>query len=175
MAASAAKQANESDADDAKNASANEPPADIDSSSPFSRSGTPRLQEQIPNAYFPDTLIVHDPHGVSMARDDRPYFNDFGWEAQGTDMTDDEEGKIFKARTARRTRQKLQTRLPRSDTSSRPAETKASGEQKAKQKSSRVSTEDDARSHRTAHLHMLPDHRIGVGLRLPPHTPHPRT
>ncbi|TCD61130.1 hypothetical protein EIP91_008995 [Steccherinum ochraceum] len=36
---------------------------------PFSRDGIPKLQENIPVAFFPDTLVVHDPFGVSMGLD----------------------------------------------------------------------------------------------------------
>lgn len=38
--------------------------------------GIPKLQEHLPAEYLPDTLIVHDPDGVTMARDHRSLYAD---------------------------------------------------------------------------------------------------
>ncbi|KAH8079408.1 hypothetical protein BXZ70DRAFT_1012604 [Cristinia sonorae] len=58
---------------------------------PFSRKGLPKLQEQIPTKFFPDTLIVHDPDGLSMACDYRDY--DYG-SSRTVNVLNDKETKV---------------------------------------------------------------------------------
>lgn len=38
--------------------------------SPFSIEGVPKLEEDIPRPYFPDTLYVHDPHNMTRASEE---------------------------------------------------------------------------------------------------------
>lgn len=108
----------------------------------FSREGIPKLEEYIPLQYFPDTLIVHDPNGLSMCCDGRSYES---YDPKAPDYTDDEDGQTY-------------------------SETNADQDDDAEKQPAFVykrvypaptTTPDDEK--KTAHLYMSPQHRSGVG------------
>ncbi|THH28098.1 hypothetical protein EUX98_g6086 [Antrodiella citrinella] len=129
---------------------------------PFSVVGIPKLEESIPAQYFPDTLIVHDPHGVSMACDGRYYDEGSLVDVAGTsDFFDDEGDKVYEGETGYETHKTDDAKKKRTafvykrvyPTLLACIATKAQHAEKG---------QDGSMSH-TAHLYMEPKHRMGTG------------
>lgn len=120
---------------------------------PFSRSGIPKLQENIPAEYFPDTLIVHDPSGASMACDDREY----RYGSSTPDVADDEGGKTLSDEGQGRTAFVYKRVYPV------PAHVASKDDTQDGSTSSTSACSAPSEDHKTAHLYLRPSHRIGVG------------
>ncbi|THH28101.1 hypothetical protein EUX98_g6081 [Antrodiella citrinella] len=106
----------------------------------FSISGIPKLEEKLPAQYFPDTLIVYDPHGVSMACDDRRYNYLTSKDLEMQELSEDE-GEVHDttAKADKPTTFVYKRVYPAPTNNDKPSDG------------------------RTAHLYMSPEHRNGVG------------
>ncbi|TCD62471.1 hypothetical protein EIP91_006819 [Steccherinum ochraceum] len=132
------------------------PPQSRPLPNPFSRSGIPTLQENIPRECFPDTLIVHDPSNASMACDDRDYRYGSG-EPNTPNVTDDVGGKTLSDEGQGRTAFVYKRIYPV------PANAAAKDEAKKEESATSTSAPSATEEAKTAHLYLRSSHRVGVG------------
>lgn len=136
---------------DAHSSSATDGPK-VGTRSPFFVGDLPKLEQFIPEDFFPDILLVHDPSGITDGA-----------------SKEDKSKKVEESSSKKPMKYKrIFPKLARDEKPEKPKKQSGSGEESSKERGSSSSNKDDKggktpEEPRVAHLHLDPSNRLGSG------------